>query len=174
MAPPVTLKGPRKARRVPLLITAQRHGFRLFDYRLAQLFDCADIVSEGARKLGNGASDPEPAYFGTTSIVLSPHTADDATPPVPAELLLRIFAWDPHVRVRALRIACREARVRANGIIDQVRTEIAVSQAPTGIRIHVELEARIISTVPGHAHKNGALRRAVGSGVALGLTKGAV
>lgn len=172
VAPPSPLKGLRKAQRVPLLITAERQGFRVFDYRLAQLFDCADIVSEGARKPGNSVSDPEQAYFGTTSIVLAPHPSGDVTSAVRPDLLLRLFAWDPHVRLRALRIACREAQVRANGVIDRVRTEIVVSRAPAGIRIHVDLEARVLLTFPEPVGSTWGLRRAVGSGGAPRLTKG--
>jgi hypothetical protein len=142
------LKGPQKARRLPLLVTTSQRGFRLFDYRLRELFERADIISEGARKATSATVEADNTYFGTTNIVLTPYASDTSSLAIEPQLLVRIFAWDPHVRLRALRIAYREARVRANGVIDRVRTEIVVSQAPLGIRIHVDLEARVLSTSP--------------------------
>lgn len=180
------LKGPRKAGRLPLLVATAHAGFRVFDYRVRELFERADIVSEGACKpAAEYASEPSVAaaslgqatdgrsYFGTTDIVLDPEL-DPSTALVPPELLVRIFAWDPHVRVRALRIACREARVRANAHLDRVRTEIVVSRASAGINIHIDLEARVVST---HARSLSAPRAfdpALGKSAKAPQTRGAL
>jgi hypothetical protein len=165
VVPSFPLKGPKKAMQLPLLLPMARQGFRLFDCRLQELFDTADILSEGARKGNREASESENSYFGTTNILLTPYAPGFAQLGVDNSTLVRIFAWDPHVRLRALRIACREARVRAQGTIDQVRTEIVVSDGLPGIRIHVDLEARVVSTFPGsvetaECHSTSALTQA--------------
>lgn len=134
-------KGPRKAKRLPLVVATSHLGYRVFDYLLQALFEDADIISEGASKAPRGALDGENAYFGTTNIVLVPNALESLDP----QRLVQILSCDPHLRLRALRIACREAQVRANGALDRVRTEIVVTQGDPGIRIHVDLEARVLS-----------------------------
>jgi hypothetical protein len=53
------------------------------------------------------------------------------------------IALDPHVRLRAVRTARREAQQRAQGPLDSLRAEITVSPSSRGVRVHVEVEARV-------------------------------
>jgi hypothetical protein len=107
------------------------------DARWSQLFDTADVVSEGAPR-GEGS---ERSYFGSSNIILliSPEI-DGQT----AETLAGAVAIDPHVRLRAMRIARREATQRAHGPLDRMRTEITVSPCAKGIAVHVEVEALLM------------------------------
>ncbi len=117
----------------------QPRTFRLLassDARWSELFDTADVVSEGALR-GEGI---DRSYFGSSNIILlmSPeaHGQSVAT-------LAGAVALDPHVRLRAMRVARREAALRANGPLDRVRTEITVSPCATGVAVHVEVEAAV-------------------------------
>jgi hypothetical protein len=58
--------------------------------------------------------------------------------------VLRLVSRDPHARVRAVRIACREARVRSVNPIGQIRAEVVVRSDPRGIRLDVEVEAVVV------------------------------
>jgi hypothetical protein len=100
------------------------------------LFEKADVVSEGAPR-GEGS---ERAYFGSSDIVL-PVPSDRNGPTL--EDLARAVAKDPHVRVRALRMARREAAQRANGPLDCMRAEITVRPTARGVAVHVDVEARV-------------------------------
>jgi hypothetical protein len=106
------------------------------DARWKELFDGADVVSEGAPR----GDDPGRRYFGSTHILLLIH------PERPGQSmgeLAEIVARDPHVRLRAMRLARREAAQRAEGPLDCVRSEIRVSHSAMGVNIHVEVEARV-------------------------------
>ncbi len=106
------------------------------DGRWGELFDKADIVSEGAA-IGEG---DERAYFGSSNIVLllalerTGHTC---------EQLASAVALDPHVRLRALRVARREAAQRAKGPLDRVCAEITVSPCARGVVVHVDVRAHV-------------------------------
>ena len=60
------------------------------------------------------------------------------------ETLAGIVAADPHVRLRAMRLARREAAQRAMGPLDRVLTEITVVPRTGGIAVHVEVEASVL------------------------------
>src|SRR6266545_3558939 len=124
--------------------TRQQPLFQIRDVRLAassdarwsELFEKADVVSEGGA-FGEG---PERAYFGSSNIVL---LLRPERPGVTMEQLASAVALDPHVRVRALRMARREAEQRANGPLDRVRAEITVSPSPRGVAVHVDVHAQV-------------------------------
>lgn len=107
------------------------------DARWSELFDTADVVSEGAPR-GEGG---EKSYFGSSNIILliAPEVHGQT-----AETLAGAVALDPHVRLRAMRVARREAALRANGPLDRVRTEITVRPCATGVAVHVEVEAVVM------------------------------
>jgi hypothetical protein len=107
------------------------------DARWGALFDTADVMSEGAPR-GEGR---ERSYFGSSNIILliapeEPHQT--------AQTLAGAVARDPHVRLRAMRVARREAAQRANAPLDRVRAEITVSPCPTGVAVHVDVEAQVL------------------------------
>jgi len=106
------------------------------DGRWKQLFEKADIVSEGAAR----GSDGERTYFGSSDIVL---LVCPETPELSMDGLARAMTVDPHVRLRALRTARREAQQRAGGPMGCLRAEITVSACARGVAVHVEVEARV-------------------------------
>jgi hypothetical protein len=114
--------------------------WRSADYRWRELFEAADVMSEGAvRQELEG-----PTYYGTTSLLL-PFTSRGGL--VPDELALdvtRLVSRDPHARVRAVRIARREAQVRSVHPIGRIRAELVVRHDSRGIRLDVEVEARVL------------------------------
>lgn len=120
---------PLVLRRTVELVTAS-------DARVRELFERADVVSEGAPF----GEDPDRAYFGSSDIVLL--VERDLGERAIAELA-HVAGRDPHVRLRALRIAHREAAQRAHGPIDSVRAEVNVAPSQRGVVVHVEVEARI-------------------------------
>jgi hypothetical protein len=108
------------------------------DARWGELFDTADVMSEGAPR-GEGA---ERSYFGSSNIILL-ITPEDASQTVKS--LAGAVARDPHVRLRAMRVARREAAQRANAPLDRVRAEITVSPCTTGVAVHVDVEASVLA-----------------------------
>jgi hypothetical protein len=135
----------RSARRPGL---AKTKGARLFhsrtlhliaasDARWGELFDTADVVSEGAPR-GEGS---ERSYFGSSNIILliAPESPEQSV-----QSLAGAVARDPHVRLRAMRVARREAAQRANAPLDRVRAEITVSPCATGVAVHVDVEAQVL------------------------------
>jgi hypothetical protein len=138
----------RKPPKRPGLVKAGREPFisrrsvplvKSSDYRFRELFESADVMSEGKAK-----EDPDGAmYYGSTSILLPFVSKGGAVPDEEAELLLALLATDPHARVRAIRIACLEAQVRARAPIGRVRAELFVRRDRQGLRVDVEVEARV-------------------------------
>ncbi len=77
----------------------------------------ADIVSEGDVVMEEGVR----VYYGSTSLrTVIDETAQDAA------ALSRVVIADPHARLRLLRLAYREAVVRAGAPIDVMHAEMAV------------------------------------------------
>jgi len=145
-------KGPglRKARGVPLLDRRTVELWRSSDYRWRELFECADVMSEGATRLEPDGS----TYYGSTSVLLPFASKGGAVPDEQGAEVSRLIATDPHARLRAVRIACLEAQVRSTGPIGRVRAELAVRSDPRGVRVDVDVEARVFSdAVPRSARK---------------------
>ena len=137
MTLPVRRPGLAKTLRAPLFQTRAVRLMASSDARWGELFDRADVVSEGAAR-GEGA---ERSYFGSSNIILlvKPEDAGQSV-----ESLAGAVAHDPHVRLRAMRMARREAAQRADGTLDRLRAEITVSACQTGIAVHVEVEAQLL------------------------------
>jgi hypothetical protein len=158
--------GLAKTTRVKLF---QSRTFRLVassDARWGELFDAADVMSEGAHR-GEGS---ERSYFGSSNIILLIAPED---PSQTVQSLAGAVARDPHVRLRAMRVARREAAQRANAPLDCVRAEITVSPCTTGVAVHVEVEASVLPdrrTKPRDAKTNVPVLPAMThSGAALAL-----
>jgi hypothetical protein len=116
--------------------------FRSADYRWQELLDTADVMSEGAiRNESDGAS-----YYGTTSLLLPLASQGGAVPDELVAKLSQLVTHDPHARLRAIRIACREAKVRSVHPIGRIRAELVVRSDARGIRIDVDVEARVVAT----------------------------
>jgi hypothetical protein len=113
--------------------------FRSTDYRWRELFESADVISEGAtRPETEGA-----VYYGSTSIILLVRSRGGSVDDDQLDEVSRLVGNDPHARTRAVRIACLEAQLRAGGPIGRVRAELLVKKDPDGVRIDVEVEARV-------------------------------
>jgi len=128
--------GLAKARRAALFHSRTLRLVSSSDARWEELFEKADIVSEGAPR-GEG---DERSYFGSSDILLvvRPERGGDTM-----EGLAGAIAMDPHVRLRAVRMARREAQQRADGPLDSLRAEITVAPCAKGVTVHVEVEARV-------------------------------
>jgi hypothetical protein len=133
------------------------------DYRLRELFEHADVMSEGKTR-----TEPDGAtYYGSTSVLLTFTSRGGTVPDAEADELLALVAIDPHARVRAIRIACLEAQVRARAPIGRVRAELSVRRDRRGVCIDVEVEARVFDEAqldgPASALTTATGRRAKGS-----------
>jgi hypothetical protein len=138
-------KGPglRKARGAPLVERRTLELYRSSDYRWRELFECADVMSEGAtREEPDGAT-----YYGSTSVLLPFASRGGGVPDELGGDVVEVIGKDPHARLRAVRIACREAQVRSNGRIGRVRAELCVRADVHGVRVDVDVEARVFADV---------------------------
>lgn len=121
-----------------------RRAFELWlcpDYWWRELFEHADVMSEGATRVDQGP----PTYFGTTSILLPSQTHGGRLSEAEIETCRPLAGRDVHARVRAIRIACREAEVRAGVPLGRIRAELTTVDDPRGLRLDVEIEAPLAS-----------------------------
>jgi hypothetical protein len=137
--------GLAKARELPLVLARPTPFLRATDHRWRELFDHADIVSEGSvRTEASGRT-----WYGSTSLILRvPDGADPA-------LLAGLAERDVHARLRALRTAAREACLRAPARLGRFCCEIRVAADGRGVRIDVDVQAPLIE---GHVRPLGAAR----------------
>ena len=113
---------------------------RSSDPRWRELLKLADSVSEGRERAENGST----VWYGTTSLIL-------LLPELPESeraFVAAVAARDPHLRLRATRIAHREAATRAPGILGLSRCEITAKVDPRGVRIDVDVQAPLIVSFP--------------------------
>jgi len=120
-------------RTVPLV--ALREGW------LASALDGADVVSEGGLQ-----REPDGwVYYGTTSVHCPVAAAEtDAQGPdavAPGELAALLLA-DPHARLRLLRLAQREAAVRAGDPLGVCHAELSaeVQRRPEGLIVAIVVD----------------------------------
>jgi len=125
--------GPVKIRAAPLLLRRHVTLVAVSVGRLHELFDAADVISEGSpRQEGERG---RIVYYGSTSLLLRP--GDD--PEIVQQLAL-VLPFDPHARVRALRIAHREAVTRAGGPLGTLHAELSFgAPAPSGAGLTLAL-----------------------------------
>ena len=106
---------------------------RASDARWREMFEKADIVSEGSvRREPQGR-----VWYGSTSLILSVEASD-------ARFFAAVAERDVHVRVRALRAAYREARSRAPSALGRFSCEVRVAADAGGVRIDVDVQAPLI------------------------------
>ncbi len=107
------------------------------------MFEAADVMSEGASR-------PEhegPVYYGMTSIVLPLESRGGHIPDGELGMVVKLLSHDPHARVRAIRIAWREAQVRSAFPLGQLKAELSFSISSGGAKIDVDVEAPQLSEV---------------------------
>jgi hypothetical protein len=135
----VTRRGPSLAKAgIPPLIERRGDMVRTTEGRWRELFDAADMVSEGATK---EEPDGDRTWYGSTSLILEL--------PVETSLedraqLLAIAQKDVHAHVHALRSAHREAQSRAPAMLGRITCELRFSDDPKGLRIDVDVQAPLI------------------------------
>jgi hypothetical protein len=128
-----------KIRAVPLVQRRQVALVSASAGRWEEIVDAADVVSEGRTEAEDGGL----VYYGSTSVLLLRCSAGGALPDQEVEELAQVIRRDPHVRLRVLRIAHREATARAGGPIGTLRAEIDVSVVARGLSLLVEVVARL-------------------------------
>ena len=94
-----------------------------------------------------------PTYYGTTSVLLPFASRGGLVPDELARDVARLASNDLHVRVRALRIAWREARVRSVHPIGRMRAELVVRPDSRGIRVDIDVEAQVFGAEAGAARR---------------------
>jgi hypothetical protein len=135
----VTRPGLAKTRREALFSQRRLDLVKASDYRFRELFENADVMSEGkTRDEAEGAT-----YYGSTSILLPFVSRGGSVPDEEAHSVVLLLQSDPHARLRAIRVACIEAQVRAHAPIGRVRAELFVRRDRKGVRVDVDVEARV-------------------------------
>jgi hypothetical protein len=133
--------GLAKIRVVPLVQRRRVELCTAHEGRWREILDAADIVSEGSAR----AEGPLLIYYGSTSVLLPRRSAGGLLPDLDIESLARVLRLDPHVRLRALRIAHREAQARAGASMGTLSAEIQIKEAARGVIIAVEVTARLFA-----------------------------
>ncbi len=137
----MTRPGLAKARGLPFVLAQTTTLYRATDPRWRELFEQADIISEGCARQEAGGR----MWYGTTSLILSvpAGTGDGRALREPA-VLAALAGRDVHVRLRAVRMAHREASLRAPGGLGRFTCEIQVTPDARGVRIDVDVQAPLI------------------------------
>lgn len=139
---PTAFPGLVKIRSVPLVQQRHIELRTAHEGRWREILDAADVVSEGrARQEGTSL-----VYYGSTSVLLPRRSAGGLLPDLDVASLAALLRLDPHVRLRALRIAHREAQARAGASMRMVLAEIQINEAHRGVIIAVEVTARLART----------------------------
>jgi hypothetical protein len=117
------------------------------DGPLREMFAGADAVSEGSVQASGGV----PVWYGSTSLILPwpPNTLSG----VARGFLAAVVERDPHARLRAVRIAHREASLRAPAPLGRAECELKVGARDEGLRIDVDVQAPL--TLPSHLGASG-------------------
>lgn len=140
----MTTRTPRpglaKVRTPPILRYRAVRLMAALDGRVRDLIDGADVMSEGATRTEGGAS----IYYGSTSLLFeadSGELRDDVL-----GHLAEIFCQDPHARLRAVRIAYREALSRARAPLGPVKAELTVDRNARGLTLCVDVVAPLVAS----------------------------
>lgn len=103
------------------------------------LVEAADVVSEGATRVEGGAL----VFYGSTSVLFLRASAGGALADDEVSTFTGLLGCDPHLRLRAVRIAHREATARAGGPLATMLAEIHVAPNARGVALLVEVVARL-------------------------------
>ncbi len=141
-----TRPGLAKSRRPPLVAVVQHFRAQTTDALWREAFDAADSVSEGAVRTEARGD----VWYGSTSLILRMDAKSDDE----RAFLVAVAARDLHVRTRALRVAVREAAVRAGTRLGRSQCEVRFAVDPGGVRIDVDVQAPFIE-------KSGSVSRGV-------------
>jgi len=114
-----------------------------------QFVETADVVSEGLARIEGAGS----VYYGTTSVLLTASSRGGTLPVEDVENLSIFLAQDPHLRLRVLRIAVREARARAQGELGRVSAEMDVRSSDAGVVVTIDVVAVVHAQASGQASR---------------------
>src|SRR3954470_739662 len=109
--------------KIPSVPLVQRRSVELctaHDGRFRDILENADVMSEGRVAIEDGAL----VYQGTTSVLLLCLSLGGLLPDLDVDALAGVLRNDPPVRLRALRIARREALARAGSAIGSARADL--------------------------------------------------
>lgn len=126
--------GLRKATRPRVHSVKCVHLERLDANATRDWLDDASIVSEGGLHDGT-------RYYGSTYVTLPDAGGLDA------RALAARVDLDPHLRLRLLRVAHREATARAGHGLETMRAEIGIRATDRGVAITIEVEADVVRFV---------------------------
>jgi hypothetical protein len=101
------------------------------------LFEAADAVSEGGVVREGGGQ----VWYGSTSLILALPAETSASE---RAFIAAVAGRDLHVRLRAVRLALREAQLRAPTTLGRSNCEIRVGWEARGVRIDVDVQAPLI------------------------------
>lgn len=140
--------GLAKVRRPPHVTIKLKSFVRTFDGAIRDWLELADVVSEGTLRASLEGRDA--TYFGSTSIILEWSRSHAGTRPQDADVM-RALTRDPHLRVRALRLARREAEVRAGSDLSVLRADFDARATIRGVVLTIDVEAIAMAHAPGPA-----------------------
>jgi hypothetical protein len=101
-------------------------------------FERADIMSEGLSTVEEGQG----IYRGTTSVILTEGADGQGMQSKQVAELVRIATRDPHLRLRLVRLARREAASRSSQPLGCTFVEIKLTMDAKGLRADLDVVAR--------------------------------
>src|SRR5262249_29584957 len=128
--------GLAKTRGPSLVAFCEGPLIRTFDAKWRELLQKADSISEGCARYEQTG----PVWDGSTSLRVHLPRYPEKRRALFADLAAR----DHHLKVRALRIALREAATRAPGVLGRSICEMRTGPDRDGIRIDIDVQAPLI------------------------------
>ncbi|MDC0745306.1 hypothetical protein [Polyangium mundeleinium] len=148
-SPPRTRPGLVKAGPGPLVRRRQLDLVAAEDGPVRAMVEGADIVSEGMPQTeGDGI-----VYYGSTSVLLLARSRGGTLPDPDLASMAALLACDPHLKLRVLRIARREACTRVQGELGPVRAEIDVRASAAGVVVLVDVVAVVHASAASGASR---------------------
>ncbi len=130
-----------KARPLPPVVARETTLLAATEPAWRALFERADTVSEGSVRTEEAGR----IWYGSTSLILAlPRSEAEADRETELRTAAEVARRDVHIRLRAVRVAHREASVRAPGRLGRLTCEIVVSVDGGGVRIDVDVQAPLI------------------------------
>lgn len=137
----LTRPGLQKVRKPPILLRRSVKQVSVSAGRMLYLIDSASVMSEGQMR----SDDSGTAYFGTTTLLFPLRTPGISLTEEDMADLKTAIEFDPLSRLAVLRIAYREATLRAGAPLDSIQAEIRSELVPRGLLVHVDVSAAALN-----------------------------